>query len=637
MSEEYNDDLLDDGGDTDESAAPPPKSKKKKVDSKPYYCYSEEGGLVCQLGSRETYLANFKPQVIEERIVMNSEDKPIRAENVVCCTWYNEDSGVHESVEVILTTKQLSGDHAIRTAFTEQLPRHFIIHSDWWGVWEAANAAAVNVKKVKRYTDTGWTQTDKGWGFILPGESGTITAEGLDEQTCHSGFAAGYPSRYYRYGAGVKPIESSEQRDRAKAALQDLFTMLPPQVLIPILDLVFGAPLRSLGLSVSPPLIHIHSTTGQYKTTAVLAAMGVFGNFYVNLEGGEKTVDVVPETWGSTLLGLQQGLHVLRDLPLLADDFKSLVTKPLEANKLVQNYADGTTRSRGGPDQSRRESLIPQALLISTGEERWEQEQSVQARMFSLDFPFWPDGSPGLNDRIRRIELIQEHTKNGNIQLVGGTYLRFLARQGREHVVKSIAQIRDEERHAITLKVHARIIDTLASLRIVERIMSLFFETEFPELSDDFLELRKKNWESLQIWLIEEAKTAEGLGPVRQVFDALHDSLASQKIRLNRRRSNTDFVGNIRVDLTAGYFDDEFIYLTLGTTWKWFVDVHSLRKSDLTFTWQSFCFAVKREFGSDVETSYQMTELLNLRALRIRHHCVNLIPTSPFSGTAESI
>lgn len=230
---------------------------------------------------------------------------------------------------------------------------------------------------------TGWVEDKDGLAFVMPGMDYAIKADRLDPTLKISADILPkketiLSSAYANYGVGVRPPGDDAEMTGACEAFRLLMESAAPHVIGPALLGALGGPLRSGPLAASPPLVHLRGSTGSFKTTMALLVISLYGPFGVRY-GRERRV---PMSWASTPKSLSLGLHALKDLPIVIDDYKVSSKRKEKADliNLIQTYGDESTRSRMTGDQELHEQLVASALFMSTGEQVWADDPAMMAR-----------------------------------------------------------------------------------------------------------------------------------------------------------------------------------------------------------------------------------------------------------------
>ena len=109
----------------------------------------------------------------------------------------------------------------------------------------------------------------------------------------------------------------------------------------------------------------------------------LFQNFFGNFKGSKSVL-----SWTATPYSIQDTGYHYKDAIYMVDDFKVGHFSPGSMNSVVtvlQNYADGTARTRLAPDSSIREGKPIRGSILITGEDLLEGMSSVMARFHVVE------------------------------------------------------------------------------------------------------------------------------------------------------------------------------------------------------------------------------------------------------------
>jgi len=615
VTEEFTD-LPPADDDDDFTADAAPKAAALAAAGARYVYADTELSWLATTGSKHgRWIANFCPEVTEECTIYGSEGVESGAEYTLRCT--------QESArqDITIEREQLRSERTLYATIRDQVPRTFSFLTGR-DIFAAANQfAAGEVLHSDRYSAWGWVQSPVGLGFISPGAGGILTVDGIKDSIAHSGFTDGTPERYKLYGKGMRPAESAEDYARSAEAFYDLLFAFPAQVMLTLIETILGSMLQSIGgLTSAPPLPHLFGKTGQLKTSLALIGLSLMGTF-------DAQGSTIPEAWTSTPTTWNHALHIARDHAMLFDDFKASMAKSLDVSRTVQNYADRTTRSRMTNEIKRRESLVPQAYLISTGEDRWEMEESVAARVLSIEIPTLQNGSNEWKARLGRVDTLQQHVRDGSLQLVGGTWGRWLARQGEPFLRTRITEERARQRRVFDLPFHARTVETVRTLRIIERLLTDCITEEYPSLAETWAVRCAESTQAQAEWLVTEAEEAQDLSPIRQLLTMQREALLTGNVQLQERGGTYGYsYGGGGLNLSAeviGYFDEQGIYLTEYASWGWFERQHVRLGRRVLSYWRTACRDAKHELGAERVPAHWIGR--GIHALRIPHEEAELL------------
>lgn len=150
---------------------------------------------------------------------------------------------------------------------------------------------------------------------------------------------------------------------------------------------VMSCLLGSVGLAIlqrfvegrNKPAIWLSGITGSGKSFAAKLIQNFFGQF--PLAHGEFV------NWNSTANYVERQGYFFRDAVFLVDDYKPEVTRQGDVLRVLQAYADATSRGRLNAESRTRRSREIRGLLVSTGEDVPEHNPSSLARMIVIQVP----------------------------------------------------------------------------------------------------------------------------------------------------------------------------------------------------------------------------------------------------------
>jgi hypothetical protein len=259
--------------------------------------------------------ASFEPRIIERLRDMDSgmDDWLITAKRR------------DEEYNVRLRPEEWASDSSFPRELTKRLPSNFyVVTNKRKGLLEAVSAYSGSPPMRIMRKVTGWI--DERDAFLLPDRRGAIVADGFDPVTLDFDRPGVLQPRLFEDAS-------------AEEGLRLLLASAPPAVIIPIMTQILAAPLTSLVLHDKRSLVHLWGPTNSFKTTLVEALLGLYGY-------STKKQEMGVHSWSSTVLFILDAAHVMRDMPLLVDDFKTEVMKPADVTRLVQALGDEQQRSR---------------------------------------------------------------------------------------------------------------------------------------------------------------------------------------------------------------------------------------------------------------------------------------------------
>jgi hypothetical protein len=216
------------------------------------------------------------------------------------------------------------------------------------------------------YTHTGWRILDGKRVYLT--NSGALGGEGAKVEL------DGNLKRY----ALPTDLSVIDPREAMQASL-DFLKVAPLSATFPIWGSMFIAPLAEI-----MPLdfmLWVFGETGSMKSTLCALALCHYGEFdHKNL----------PEGWASTDNILEKQTFIIKDAPLIIDDFAPQVSGvdaqayERRAARLIRSIGNHSPRNRMNADTSTRAGFMARGLVISTGEQL-PNGQSVLARILPVE------------------------------------------------------------------------------------------------------------------------------------------------------------------------------------------------------------------------------------------------------------
>ena len=597
-------DLGDPAPDTDMAALPPPDgSETGEIDEIDFllpdsggaistpapilanskYRWDPNDGILYSTAGRGSEICNFMPEILED---IESGDPPDtkRALRVRFTT-------KERIYETVFRSNDMRAPQAFEKAIMDAIGPDLIIFKDGQKhLKPAMQLFSTNIIKRKAAASSGWYIESETAPliYLLPTAESGIGADGMvpdvkiDPEELEHGHPLGAKS-LRPYGTGVR-MPTEDERDAAFDAFRQLVLCGPPEITMPIVLQVLAGPLSSGGIGESPPLLHVRGRTGSLKTTYCMAAISLFGKF---TRGATP-----PASWTSTSNALNTFLAVCKDLTVLFDDYKhSTVGKNNDSN-VIQTYADRSGRSRLSNDQTMREQHASRAILLSTGEDTWEQEASMSARTVEILLT-------NTQIDIQRMTAVQDLIEDEVLPLFGGWYISWLARHPEFVTGDEISQLRRSWEAKIRARFngHQRVLAIISSLMIVADVLRRFVVDECPEHLPEVKE-----------WLNAAARglfaaTERGMVYVQeqsafaQLAGALAGAYAAREVCILPRGGITDTTPRLPIGIdpkvpVIGYYevartamdrkigesvagfdlapDDVIVYLTKQSTHTWF-------------------------------------------------------------------
>jgi hypothetical protein len=538
-------------------------------------------------------ICNFKPEIIADNQIDDGTE--LKRSWLVRCTLGNG-----RSTEFLLRERDLA-QHRIETAIHRNCSSEYVVMANKSKHLLAAMQQFSTSTAIRRVpAQTGWMDHGLERVFLMPGAAGGISAHGIDVSIRIDRDQLDETQTILRenlqpYGQGVRPPVTDAEHQAAWDAFCALIECGALRITVPVVLQVLSAPLASCGMHINPPLVHIHGQTGALKTSFALCAISLFGTF------GEKAS--APASWTSTTNALGKIMHVLKDLPVLIDDYKtSFADKKSSIIRFVQSYADGTTRLRMNTEQEVRDPAMPRGMIISTGEDVWEKESSATARTLVLHV----DRGEISPDALSRV---QQMVNEGKLQLFGGAYLSWLAGKDEIHDKTKVEHLRtswtEKLRASDMAAMHMRFPATIANLMTTADIVHEFVS----EVFGDTAALQIRRWQleafsSLKTVAEELAREVVESDSFHQLMNAIAQGITRgaaaiipidgpapdrQNIPQGPTGPKTEVVAYWGLRPFGPMQEEQqCVFLTRETTYEWFKRHLRANGEEVGFSWRSF-------------------------------------------------
>lgn len=580
----------------------------KVVDGPPpgYGYYEDPPMFTNNEGRKPVRLANFEPKIIENVVSWTGDDEDDKG---VKRLWHLQlRQGEEVLPSMMIEAEKYSDPQKFSIYIRSQVPSHFILdHGQSGPFLQGVQEYSGKVPVRRAFALSGWIPGRDA--FLLPGAPGAITPNGFDETTRYE--SSDVPQRFLQYGWSVTPKEGVDLAEVMRA----LLNLREPHVIIPILCQVLAAPLKSLGIK-DPVVVHLFARTGSYKSTISRIVLSLFGKFT------DSQVDKIEE-WKSTDSSLQNTMFRSRDLPLLIDDFKMIGLDPRELNKritLIQNYSDGTGRTRSTTRQTEREHQTARCLVLSTGEDVWEGQESAMARTLVIDASV-PDDKEKIDSLKRRMSNLQRMVADGQLGALGYEYIHWLVSRGHTRLIEELGERYAVKRMGIADSVldrqHPRVSASVAMLLAVSSLFMEFLAERIPDVLEEYRVTAAEGWGRTVLQAAEKAEESKAYSPYYQVVNAIISGLSTSEAYLAQRLRNANAMGVAGAD-TAGYVDGEAVWLGEQATMGWYNRWRRKQGLDSHVSWSAFRQEAMRDHNAtDLKRGVSIFMGVQTRLLRI--------------------
>lgn len=578
----------------------------------PPYMWIDHKGLFKTAAKGNRLICNFRPDLIEERIAYNDDDEVVRQ----FLLGFERLDDTQE--RILFDADDLADTRRFLRQVINRGGADFQVEPGMGTfIWHAAQKLAyANGPPLRTIipSHTGWTSDGGGQdGFVLPYESRGIVVSSAPQVEFRQYTA---PQALMNYGRHVRPIVSGDDADAALTAFRSLLKTAKPEVSIPVLLHIMAGPVVAQDAPEAPCLVHIAGLTGTFKTAYATACLSLFGQF---------DRSTIPGAWNWTANALGRLMHDACDLTTLVDDFKSSRLrggKKSEIMEFIHSYSDRSPRGRLNTRQQQQHLLKPRALMLSTGEDVPDWEQSMLARMIVVNV------QPGSVDKEQLTQL-QEHASAGDLGLIGGTWLSWLAFTGITYVRTEANDLRLRARDSLQEQTHhPRMSDNLASLFAIGGLVRRFLADRLPAVERQFMVAYKQAWDYYVGGLSEAAEQALAESPFHIVAANIKSMLDSKDVRFDglkvrskgpvastTARRTGDPIGGGMLAKPIGFHDDEHLYLSREVTFNWLAERLRRVNDDVAFSWNGFVKESIQQY--DAKMMRLSGDLKNGRYLRV--------------------
>ncbi len=540
-------------------------------------------------------IANFDVRITAEVTIDKGSDQPVET------AWGVKLSRQDGSaLEFLLTSREKEHTSSFERAINRHLTAVDIVYPKMYEKLKTAmQVISKSIGKDIVFARTGWVQYQGQRYYILPSMVGgigrkmepavRIDFEVLEDENISDADLAGY-------GQGVRIPTSKRERDASVAAFMRLVACGKTSVTWPIVLQVMAGPLYTAGVDEVPPLLHVMGATGSLKTSYSKAALSIFGTF--------KESDGAPASWGSTANANKAILHALGDVTTLIDDYKASHVDKQAVTRIIQPYADKTSRRRLTPRQRLQSTEKPRGLILSNGEDVWEAEASIAARTVVIELD-----ARDIHDK--HLEKVQGDVAHGLLPRFGGLWLSWLARHPSlfdDREVEASRRIWLESLRARTEggEMHRRLLASLSTLCAVGDVVVRFIKSVAPARVDLITRWQGEMVETFLAKAAEIAEEVESLSPLRQLADLIRSEMAAGRAAFRpvqgisaSHRNYPDIPSN-RVAIVGWHDDASAFYLSREATFGYYKEVIRRRGDVPSFGWKSIMQELKNGRKIDV-------------------------------------
>lgn len=388
------------------------------------------------------------------------------------------------------------------------------------------------------FTHLGWRKLNGNWVYL------------------YTGGAVGLPN------ATVEPDQESlrrfslpNEKESARLSL-DLLSIGPPEVIIPLLAAVYRAP--TCCLLYPTVTLWLYGDTGSFKSTLAALMSCHFG--------GPFTGESLPGSWISTENSLERALFLAHDVLYVIDDYaperSARAAKELEhrVDRILRQVGNRTSRSRLRSDLSGRPEFIPNAMVVSTGEQLPLGVNSIAARILPVKCE---------KDKININALTEAQARQSELAKAMRGYIEWLA--GRmSSLANSLGERFVELRAQALTGNYARLASSVAHLAIGwELFLTYALETN-AITREERDRLWNQGWNALTSIATKHDALLTEERPTRKFLRTLSAMLTQGVVYLADRATGNPLVTN---DFSVssrmiGWQDSGGVYLIPDAAWR---------------------------------------------------------------------
>jgi hypothetical protein len=417
------------------------------------------------------------------------------------------------------------------------------------------------------FTHTGWRVVDGNHVFLTA--SGAVGAQGYEVEMRDRMGQYSLPTDL----AAQEPVEAMKASLRF---MEDGFGK--HEIMATLWASMYLSPLTEI---LDPAFtLWLHGHSGSFKSVLSALALCHFGKF---------TYLTLPTSWEYTANRLGREMFILKDLPLVIDDWAPGATvaaqREMEAKVAVVVRAQGNRIGRGrlNADSSPKESYTPRGLVITSGEQLPGGESNI-ARLFVLDL------EPGDVDKTA-LDVAQGESDLYRYAMAN--YIAWLGSRWGE-ISKSLPARWSEKRDdAMSAGLHLRLPGTVAWLYIGLE-MGLTYARDIGAISQKEAQYTlARGWKALIELARRQGSRVDEERPANRFVEAFRALLTQEKLVVIdkdfRGPSDViDFTTNKPMALKpgqvfVGWEDHAYYYLVPKLVFEVVSEFYSRSGSPLTF------------------------------------------------------
>ncbi len=410
-----------------------------------------------------------------------------------------------------------------------------------------AEAGAKVAKRRTIYTHTGWREVGGKWAYLYQG--GCIGAKDVSVD-----MGTGLEHYTLDTECGMKLVDAIDIVNRIGSVIR-------PGVAVPLLGVVFLAPLREFLLKAKCPpafITFIKGASSTQKSTAASLFLSFFGDFH------NKSM---PANFGDTANYIRTKAFLLKDTLLVIDDYHPQTSiqerRKMEATaqSLSRAFGDLAERGRMSADLSLQASKPPRCIALMTGEQLPDIGPSGVNRFYTIDV------AQGDIPRGDALTELQQQARDGVFRRVMRKYIEWLLPQAGKlpgMLGRGFTEYRSRATRLMAGKgVHGRTVEAIAHIMVGLTFMMYYFEDAGYVDHNTAQAVIEDYWTIVAQNSDDQIEASREDSPTSLFMRAISEMLTSKVLRVVGLGDGLD--PKVPEKGMAGYADGEYYYL-MGDT-----------------------------------------------------------------------
>ncbi len=419
-------------------------------------------------------------------------------------------------------------------------------------VRHAIQKASPDAPVLTHYGHLGWREINGQWVYL---HSGGAIGAGPDMPHV----SVKLSRELERYRLPLPPFYKQESaadfQDIEKKALEASLSLLDighRAVTLPLFCLVYLAPLTTL-LNPMPNFSgYLFGSSGTFKTSAALLALGHFGNFTgaESLSNFEDTVGILEKR----SFTLKDSLHILDDWHPAANR-KASDSKENIAQRMIRAYSNRTARGRLNSDLSEKGRYEPRGVMVITAEEQPSLESTL-ARVCIIEV------TEGALDRAK-LSAIQKNADA--LPFAMSSYIAWIKDNMAEIKETFPARFRALREQAAAEGFHKKLPEQAAFMGFALETATSFFNEKGALSNEAAAALVSEGWGIFRELAAKQQQRIKDDDPVTLFFDIVSTLLLQGQARLECYPGHSG--ERIGAGEQIGWYDSACLYLIPTAIW----------------------------------------------------------------------